>query len=44
MKVDKYRIRLNELYMNLDVLRRNVNVDLGEGRITKVFFAKNHEN
>lgn len=30
--------------VNVNILKRYVNVDLGEGRVTKVFFAKNHEN
>ncbi len=28
----------------VNILKRFVNADLGEGRITKVFFTKNHEN
>ena len=28
----------------VNILKRYVNVDLGEGRISKVFFAKTHEN
>ena len=30
--------------VNVNILKRYVSVDLGEGRVTKVFFAKSHEN
>ena len=29
---------------NVNILKRTVNVDLGEGRVTKVLFAKSHDN
>ena len=29
---------------DVNILKRYVNVDLGEGRVTKVFFAKNNNN
>lgn len=29
---------------DVNILKRYVNVDLGEGRVTKVFFVKSHEN
>ena len=29
---------------DVNILKRYVNVDLGEGRVTKVFFAKGHDN
>ncbi len=30
--------------VDVNILKRTVNIDLGEGRVTKVFFARNNEN